>query len=70
MTAPELPELLELHQLAELAGPRMTRRLLCEIDADGRRFPVEAFMLGSASPTRRRSDSSAACTAWSASAPR
>ena len=50
MTATELPELLELHQLAELAGPRMTRRVLCEIDADGQRFPVEAFMLGSASP--------------------
>ena len=48
--ATELPELLELRQLAEQAGPHLTQRLLCEAAAGERRFPVQAFVLGSSRP--------------------
>jgi hypothetical protein len=48
--ADELPELLELQQLAELGGPYIERRLLCESVAGQRRFPVQALLLGSARP--------------------
>jgi hypothetical protein len=44
----ELPELLELQRLAELAGPYMEQRVLCEVTVGERRFPVQAFLLGSA----------------------
>lgn len=48
MTPTELPELLELQRLADLAGPHMEQRVLCEVQAGERRFPVQAFVLGSA----------------------
>jgi hypothetical protein len=48
--APDLPELLELEALVRLAGPLMEARLLCEVEAGPRRFPVRAFLLGSARP--------------------
>jgi hypothetical protein len=48
VTATELPELLELQRLAQLAGPHMEQRLLCEVTAGEQRFPVHAFLLGSA----------------------
>jgi hypothetical protein len=44
----DLPELLELQSLAQLAGPHMEQRVLCEVVAGERRFPVQAFLLGSA----------------------
>ncbi|VTU40274.1 M14 family zinc carboxypeptidase [Variovorax sp. PBL-E5] len=50
MTATDLPELLELQGLAQLAGPLMEQRVLCEVEAGGQRFPVLAFLLGSAKP--------------------
>ena len=49
-SALDLPELLELQKLAQLAGPLMEERLLCEVVAGERRFPVQAFVLGSARP--------------------
>lgn len=48
MNPTDLPELLELQKLAELAGPLMEQRVLCEVAAGERRFPVQAFVLGSA----------------------
>ncbi|MDM0001414.1 M14 family zinc carboxypeptidase [Variovorax sp. J22P240] len=50
MTPRDLPELIELQRLSELAGVHMSRRVLCEVSAGEARFPVEAFILGSASP--------------------
>ncbi|MDM0025390.1 M14 family zinc carboxypeptidase [Variovorax saccharolyticus] len=50
VTPTELPELEELQQLAELGAPWMERRLLCEVDAGERRFPVHAYVLGSQRP--------------------
>jgi len=47
VTSTDLPELLELQGLAELAGPFMEQRVLCEVEAGERRFPVLAFLLGS-----------------------
>ena len=47
LAPPELPELLELQTLAQLGGPMLRQRLLCEVDVDGRRFPVHAYHLGS-----------------------
>ncbi len=47
---PELPELLELQTLVRLAGPWMAERRLCEVEAGGRRFPVNAYLLGSDRP--------------------
>lgn len=47
VTSTDLPELLELQRLAELAGAHITRRVLCEVDAGQQRFAVEAFMFGS-----------------------
>ena len=47
---PELPELLALQQLAEQAGPHVDVRVLCEAVAGERRFPVQAFVLGSSKP--------------------
>jgi len=43
-------ELLELDALARLAGPRLERRLLCEVPLGEQRLPVHAFILGSAKP--------------------
>jgi hypothetical protein len=43
----DLPELLELQALVDLAGPAMERRVLCSVDAGGERFEVQAFLLGS-----------------------
>ena len=48
MNPTDLPELLELQSLCDLAGPYMERRVLCEVDAGESRFPVQAFLLGSA----------------------
>jgi len=50
VTPTDLPELIELQRLSELAGVHMSRRVLCEVMAGETRFPVEAFILGSASP--------------------
>ena len=47
MTFIDPPELLELDALARLAGPRLERRLLCEVTLGEQRLPVEAFVLGS-----------------------
>lgn len=47
VTPTELPELDELQRLTELGAPWMERRLLCEVDAGERRFPVHAYLLGS-----------------------
>jgi hypothetical protein len=49
VTDTDLPELLELQRLARLAGPYVEQRLLCEVELGERRFPVLAFVLGSAS---------------------
>jgi hypothetical protein len=46
----DLPELLELAQLIQLAGPHLETRVLCQVAAGERRFPVQAFLLGSARP--------------------
>jgi hypothetical protein len=46
-TPTELPQLDELQRLTELGAPWMERRLLCEVDAGERRFPVHAYVLGS-----------------------
>ncbi|WP_436310216.1 M14 family zinc carboxypeptidase [Variovorax sp. LjRoot130] len=48
MNPTDLPELLELQRLAQLAGPLMEQRVLCEVVAGEQRFPVHAFVLGSA----------------------
>ena len=50
MNPPDLPELLELAQLVQLAGAHLETRVLCEVPAGARRFPVHAFVLGSARP--------------------
>lgn len=44
-----LPELVELRQLIEEARPYLEARELCEIVAGGKRFPVNALMLGNPS---------------------
>jgi hypothetical protein len=36
----DLPELLELAQLIDLAGAHLETRVLCEVAAGARRFPV------------------------------
>ncbi|CAN5471936.1 M14 family metallopeptidase [soil metagenome] len=50
----ELPELIELESIFQQAGPRMERRLLCEVDCQleggTQRLPVHAYLLGSAKP--------------------
>jgi hypothetical protein len=50
MTFADPPELLELDTLASLAGPRLERRLLCEVRLGEQHLPVHAFMLGSDKP--------------------
>jgi hypothetical protein len=48
--AKDLPELTELQALARLGAPWLEQRLLCEVEVDGRRLPVHAYLLGSADP--------------------
>ncbi len=50
MVPGELPELLELQRLARLAGVHAELRSLAEAVVGDRRFPVQACVLGSASP--------------------
>ncbi|VTU39712.1 Zinc carboxypeptidase [Variovorax sp. PBL-H6] len=50
MNSTDLPELLELAQLIELAGAHLETRVLCEVAAGARHFPVQAFLLGSTRP--------------------
>lgn len=50
MDPAELPELLELRRLADLAGPHVQQRVLCEVAVGERRLPVLAFVFGSAKP--------------------
>ena len=45
-----LPELVELDALLAAGHPWLRHRPLCEVDAGGLRFPVSAYLLGSASP--------------------
>ncbi|VTU41309.1 Zinc carboxypeptidase [Variovorax sp. PBS-H4] len=47
MNSPDLPELLELAQLVQLAGTQVEVRTMCEVAAGERRFPIQAFLLGS-----------------------
>lgn len=47
MDEPLLPELAELQVLARRAGAALRRRLLCEVEVDGHRLPVHAYLLGS-----------------------
>lgn len=43
-------ELLELEAIVQLAGPHVTRRLICEVRLGENLLPVHAFMLGSSDP--------------------
>ncbi len=49
-----MPELIELDSIFQHAGPRMERRLLCEVDCQlktgSQRLPVHAYVLGSDKP--------------------
>jgi len=45
----ELPELLELQRLVDLGGPRLSRRVACEVSAGGRTFAVPVITLGNPS---------------------
>jgi hypothetical protein len=50
VAASDLPELLELQGLAQLGAPLLEQRLLCEVEVDGRRLQVHAYLLGSTDP--------------------
>jgi len=43
-------ELQELESLARMAGARLERRLLCEVQVGDQRLPVHAYLLGSTRP--------------------
>lgn len=47
----ELPELVALRRIAEHGGAHIEHRVVCEIAAGHRRFPVYALTLGNPSPT-------------------
>jgi hypothetical protein len=46
----ELPEMVELERIISENESRLSVRNVCEVDADGRRFPVYSLSLGSNSP--------------------
>lgn len=46
----ELPELTELERIVAEAAPHVDARVVCEVDAAGRRFPVYAIAMGNPSP--------------------
>jgi len=51
MAVPDLPELEELQRIAEEGAPYLQVTRLCETEAGGRRFPVDAFCLGNPDPS-------------------
>jgi hypothetical protein len=50
MVVTEPPELAELQRLIDDGGVEMHARVLCEVQCQGRRFPVHAFSLGNPAP--------------------
>jgi len=46
----DLTELIELERIVKDGGRHLEQRVVCEVDCGGRRFPVYAITLGSASP--------------------
>lgn len=50
MSQHELPELIELESLIQEGQPFVNSRVLCEVKAGGRRFPVHGLTLGSPAP--------------------
>lgn len=50
LTPEQLPQLIELERLIEDGRPYLDARLLCEVTAGRRRFPVYALTMGNAAP--------------------
>jgi len=50
LTAPLLPELVELEQVIAAGGSQLERRVLCEVESGAQRWPVLAVTLGNPDP--------------------
>ena len=50
MTFAEIPQLVELQSLIEEGHPQLRARIVCEVQAGQRRFPIHALTLGNPSP--------------------